>query len=146
MKIKTTIFLLLFILFWPAAQLFNLSKPEAANYVLKGDAISAVHEDETQRLERITVETAIADGVNPTIPVYVITHESQWKPTAVGDHGLAHGVAQFHKATFDWMKKQADMPQLQYSSSSDQIVLLVWAIRHDEGSNWTTYRRLQSLK
>lgn len=83
----------------------------------------------------------MADGVNPVIPVYVIAHESDWKPDAVGDKGLARNIAQFHKATFDEMKKEANMPQLQYENSQDQIVLLTWALAHGKGNAWTTYRR-----
>lgn len=84
------------------------------------------------------------------IPVYVVTHESQWVSHAKGDCTkktcLANGIAQFHEATFDWMKEQAGMPQLQYENPQDQIILMEWAISRNLGSNWTTYRKYESLK
>lgn len=112
----------------------------------RGDEIYSTHEDAKQKLQRLTVETAMKEGINPIIPVYVVAHESNWKPEAVGDHGLARNVAQFHKPTFDWMKKKANMPLLQYSSSTDQIILMEWALKNGEGRQWTTYRRLEGIK
>lgn len=113
---------------------------------LPTEAILAISETPTQALQRYTVETAEADGVNPVVSVYVVTHESQWDTTAVGDKGLAYGPCQFHAATFDLMKKEANMPQLQYGSPKDQILLMNWALAHNEGSQWTTYRRYEAMQ
>ena len=122
------------------------SNAEAAQLLNRGDEIYSIHEDDMQKLQRLTVETAMYDDINPIIPVYVVTHESNWDPTAVGDHGLAFGPAQFHQETFDIMRKNANMPKLQYKSSHDQIILMEWALNHKGGPQWTTYRKLEGIK
>lgn len=83
--------------------------------------------------------------------MYILTHESGLDPDAIGDHGLAHNVAQFHEATFEWMKAEAigqGLPyqDLKYNSAKDQIILLGWALKNGLGCNWTTFNNYQSLK
>ena len=127
-----------------AESLTTPARVEAAS--LPTEAISAIPENETAtgKLQRYTVQMALAFKIDPTIPVYVVQHESDWQPTAVGDHGLAKSCAQFHQATFNEMKREASLPLLEYTNCADQITLLNWALAHHEGSQWTTYRRLIS--
>lgn len=141
-------FLLSFLLQFtrPEVTLLTKANPEAVYLLNRGDEIYSIHESEKQKLQRLTVETSIRNGINPSIPVYILSHESNWDSDAVGDHGLAHGVAQFHRPTFDWMKKKANMPLLQYSSSTDQIILMEWALTQNLGSNWSTFNRLNKIQ
>lgn len=79
--------------------------------------------------------------------MYVLTHESGLDENAIGDHGLAHNVAQFHEETFDEMKAEAvkqGLPyqDLEYNSAKDQIILLGWALKNGEGRQWSTYNHL----
>lgn len=120
--------------------------PEAGYLLDRGDEIWATHEDETQRYQRLTVETAMRDGLNPVLPVYIVTNESHWNPKAVGDHGLARNLAQFHPLTFLWMKKKANMPNLEYENPQDQIILMEWGVKNGYGDNWSTYRRYYGIK
>lgn len=102
-------------------------------------------------LKSFAVEVAKYDGVSSYTMIYVLQHESSFDPDAIGDHGLAHNVAQFHEATFEWMKQKAikqGLPyqDLSYNSSKDQIILLAWALKNHLGNNWTTYQALMDLK
>lgn len=60
-------------------------------------------------------------------------HENVW-----GDGGKSYGVAQFHKRTFDWMKKLAGHPEYDWKNRENQISLLSWAIKNGYGSHWQT--------
>jgi hypothetical protein len=62
-----------------------------------------------------------------------------------GDSGLAYGKYQFHKRTFNWMKKEAGRPELKWKVLADQEWLFQWAIEHGYGNHWTCYRKAQVL-
>lgn len=99
-------------------------------------------------LRSFAIEVADQEHVSTSTTVYILQHESDFNPDAIGDHGLAHNVAQFHKPTFDWMRGTAvkqGLPyqNLAYNSSKDQIILLVWALKNNLGDNWTTYRNIE---
>lgn len=99
-------------------------------------------------LRSFAIEVADQEDVSSSTMVYVLQHESGFDPDAIGDHGLAHNVAQFHKPTFEWMQEEAikqGLPyqNLTYNSAKDQIILLAWALKNKEGDNWTTFRELQ---
>ena len=98
-------------------------------------------------LRIFALQVAREEQVSPYAMVYVLSHESDWQPDAIGDHGLAHNVAQFHEQTFEWMKQTAikqgkPYQNLSYNSSKDQIILLAWAIKNGEGNQWTTFRKM----
>lgn len=102
-------------------------------------------------LRSFAIEVADDEDVSSSTMMYVLQNESSWDPDAVGDHGLAHNVAQFHKPTFEWMKQLAikqGLPyeKLSYNSAKDQIILLAWALKNGYGSQWTTYQRYVLLR
>lgn len=102
-------------------------------------------------LRSFAVEVANEEDVSSSTMVYVLQHESDFDPNAIGDHGLAHNIAQFHKPTFEWMKQMAikqGLPyqNLSYNSAKDQIILLAWALKNGYGSQWTTYQRYVGLR
>ena len=71
-----------------------------------------------------------------------ITCESSWSSTDVGDHGLANGIAQFHKSTFDmWARQKGET--LDYTSTHDQIKLMAWAFSKGESYKhaWTCWTK-----
>lgn len=74
----------------------------------------------------------------------VIACESEGNSQAVGDHGLAQGIAQFHEETFNRMKRMSGYYWLEYKNSLDQTLLLQWAIKNGHGAEWTCYRHLLS--
>lgn len=62
-----------------------------------------------------------------------------------GDNNLpvkAYGVAQFQLGTFNWLKKLANRPELNYYNEEDQVWLLKWAIKNKKGSLWSCYNKL----
>lgn len=73
--------------------------------------------------------------------ILVAYNESGLNPEATGDHGLAHGLWQFHERTFNAFKKEAEMPYLKYHSYKDQTTLFVWAIKNGKDEHWPTVKR-----
>lgn len=53
------------------------------------------------------------------------------------------GDFQFKKSTFNWMKKLAKMPWLEWKDQRDQVTLADWAIRNGYESHWSTYKRAE---
>ncbi len=67
--------------------------------------------------------------------------ESSNNPKAIGDHGLANNVMQFHKPTFDSYSKSLG-ESLNYDSYQDQIKLAAYMFSIGEEKNWTCYSKL----
>lgn len=100
-------------------------------------------------LRQFSIEEAAKENIPASGGIHIIAKESCWNPNAVGDGGLANNLAQFHKTTFDGMKAQAiksgkPFEQLSYDNPRDQITLMMWALAHGLGYNWTTYTGLIS--
>ncbi len=74
--------------------------------------------------------------------VTIIDCESAGKYNAVGDGGKSYGIVQFQKATFNEMKRQAHMPNLEYKNPIHQMRLMVWGFNHGYASRWTCFRKL----
>ena len=73
----------------------------------------------------------------------VIDCESGGENHVVSDGGRSKGVAQFQLPTFLWMEKEFGK-DLNYNSSHDQILLLVWGLSKGYGNNWTAYRTIMN--
>jgi hypothetical protein len=78
--------------------------------------------------------------------IEVIDCESSGRHNAVGDGGKSVGIVQFQKATFNWMKKAAGKPNWSWKNPIHQLRLMVWAVDHGYGDQWTCYRHLQKKK
>lgn len=76
----------------------------------------------------------------------VIECESGGDNNAIGDHGLARGIAQFHLATFNLFKEMSGMVNLNYYSAKDQRTLLLWALENGLESHWTCWTKLYGIK
>lgn len=72
----------------------------------------------------------------------VIQCESGGKVNAIGDHGLAYGIAQFHEDTFNRMKRLSGYYWLDYRNPNDQILLIEWAFAHGHEREWSCYTKL----
>ncbi len=59
-----------------------------------------------------------------------------------GDGGRAYGIAQFHKKTFEVLKKLARRPELDLKNKDDQLWLFDWALKNGHAHNWTCARWL----
>lgn len=83
-------------------------------------------------------------GLKYDILDQVIACESTYNPNAIGDHGLAKNVMQFHKPTFDGYSKKFG-EQLDYESANDQIKLGAWMMSQGESyrNNWTCYKKIK---
>ena len=66
----------------------------------------------------------------------VVTCESGWRSTAIGDHGLAYGFFQFHKPTFEVFAKEMGITA-DYYSAQDNLKVGAWAFAHGKQSHWT---------
>ena len=62
--------------------------------------------------------------------------ESSFKIDAVGDHGLAYGVMQFHKATFDGYAKKYGL-LLDYKNPYHQVDLATLMFKDKLQYHWT---------
>lgn len=67
--------------------------------------------------------------------------ESEYKANAVGDHGKAYGVYQFHRATFEMFSKQMG-EKLDYYNPEDNIKLAIWALANDKENHWSCYKKI----
>ena len=68
----------------------------------------------------------------------VIQCESSWKPNAVGDSGLAFGILQYHRPTFDNFCKG------DYYNPYDQIDCAISMFQNNLKNHWSCYRQLVS--
>lgn len=113
--------------------------------ILEADSISAPHTGKAFYM-LLADQVGIAYAVSIPMIKTVLQHESDYNPMAVGDHGLAHGVAQFHKETFDqyetYYYKSTGL-HLNYSSSEDQVKLMGWMWKNYPKTKllWSTYRK-----
>lgn len=81
-------------------------------------------------------------GANSEIPKKIVQLESNYVIGAVGDHGAAHCLAQFHKETFYRMQKlSSDNPMYRWGDERACIRLLIWGLQHGYGNEWSTYQR-----
>lgn len=71
----------------------------------------------------------------------VLRCESNFKQTAVGDHGNARGVAQFWKGTFDRFKAESGL-DVEYTDEEGQIELMNWAMAHGYESHWSCHAKV----
>jgi hypothetical protein len=86
--------------------------------------------------------TVSAWAVDVNTVINVIDCESSGRYNAIGDSGKSYGIAQFQRATFNQLKRAARIPELSYKNPIHQMRLMVWAIDHGYGNNWTCYRKL----
>jgi hypothetical protein len=89
-------------------------------------------------------------GIPSSLVKNIVKNESGYDEDAIGDHGLAHNVAQFHQETFDQYEKlyfNATGRHLNYDSATDQITLMCWMFKNYPQSKdlWSTYRRIYGV-
>lgn len=89
------------------------------------------------------ITTSLAYGVDPIMAIEVLKCESGLRHDGVyGDKGLAYGIAQFHKGTFDVFKKEAGVPSLDYKNQNHQIELFAHSIANGKASHWSCWRKI----
>jgi hypothetical protein len=101
--------------------------------------ISAVHETPTGKLQRLAVQTALADGLNPYVFALIITKESQWNPHAISathDYGLVQINLPSHPEV---TKQEAFDPDFSLHWMGEQ-----W--KEGNENEWTTYREYMRLQ
>lgn len=78
-------------------------------------------------------------GIDLRTSLAVARCESNFKPEAVGDNGLAKNVYQFHFSTFTQFAKELGEP-LNYENTEDNIRLANWAFAKGYGPrHWTCW-------
>lgn len=96
-------------------------------------------------------ETGTSYGIPPSEIKTVLKLESNYDQDAVGDRGHAHGVAQYHRPTFDRYESlyfRATGTHLDYGSGTDQIMLMAWQWKNYPKSKgeWSTWRHAYGRK
>lgn len=71
----------------------------------------------------------------------IVNCESSWNYQVIGDSGLAYGLAQFHKSTWDSFSKSYG-EKLDYYNPFHQIDLMTWAFSKGLSSHWTCTKLL----
>lgn len=90
------------------------------------------------------IKTALVYNIDPIMAVKVINCESGFKhKNLYGDGGLAYGIAQFHRGTFDLFKKEAGVPELEYTNEDHQIELFSWAMANGKERHWSCWKKLR---
>lgn len=85
---------------------------------------------------RYATQQALAARILPSTVLRVISCESNWVPTAVGDHGHSHGLVQIYDTAHPEVSREmADDPYF-------AIDFLVRNLHEGNGRIWTCYRRL----
>ena len=80
-------------------------------------------------------------GVDVDLVACIVQEESGGNPLATGDHGLAHGLAQFHLPTWRMFRRQMGLSVIdQRENPEEAIRTLVWALKHNKGVHWTPYK------
>lgn len=87
-------------------------------------------------------------SIPPARIKHVLKNESDYSQQAIGDHGKAVGIAQFHKDTFKGNEKlyfNIFGEHLNYDSAIDQEKLMtwMWATYPHTTRLWTTYKVLK---
>lgn len=87
----------------------------------------------------------IAKNYNLDVGVFVATLicESNLVHNAVGDNGLARGVAQFHESTFDHFAVLSGFSGLSYLDMESQLNLMAWAWSNGLQSHWSCYKQVK---
>lgn len=72
--------------------------------------------------------------------------ESNFEPKAVGDHGLAKGIFQYHKSTFEDFSSLLG-EKLEYTSYKDQAKLTAYVFaKHPElRKHWSCFRKIKTI-
>ena len=71
----------------------------------------------------------------------IVWHESRGNPNAVGDHGLARGITQYHRNTFYEHAKIFGLEHPEWLDTQDQLFLLRKALQDAKYARaWTGYR------
>lgn len=90
-------------------------------------------------------QTEIKYGLKSNILLSVLKCESGLLHNEVyGDNGLAYGIAQFHKPTFEAFKKESGMEWLKYEDEKSQIELAGWAFANKKAYHWTCWSLLSA--
>lgn len=81
-------------------------------------------------------QQALVAKIEPSVVLSVIACESNWVPTAVGDHGHSHGLVQIYDTAH---------PQVSVEQAEDPkyaINFLVNELKAGNGHLWTCWRRI----
>lgn len=105
---------------------------------IKFKVLQAEIADNSKEIQRLmyTVSDLNKDLIIEQTIEKIAMCESGYNSHAEGDNGKSYGVAQFHLATFEWLKDKANQPDLKWKSSDHQIKLLRWALQNGYERYW----------
>ena len=93
-------------------------------------------------LKSVTTPVYLKPQVYGDIVGCLVWYESKGNENAVGDKGLANGVLQFHKSTFDYFCEKYGL-KLNYCNSEDQKLLADYMLQDNFNNirHWSVYKR-----
>jgi len=81
-------------------------------------------------------------GVPEAFALCVADHESRFDPQAIGDHGDAVGLYQFHLGTWQHFRSRMDLPLDDLRRDAREAARTAcWAFAHGFQQRWTVVRR-----
>lgn len=89
--------------------------------------------------------TCLEFDLPPEAVYSLILAESQGDPNAIGDHGKAIGLAQFHQSTFTWLAEKYELPAMWPDDALDAanaVRVLCAALADGRGHLWHGWRRM----
>jgi len=96
----------------------------------------------TPTVHQIIVKAATAYHIDP-LPLYKVAKcESNLDIHAIGDHGLAIGLLQFHRETFNQYAKQLEIQNPDINNPSQQAAVSAYMFSLHRQSAWTCYGKL----
>jgi soluble lytic murein transglycosylase-like protein len=87
-------------------------------------------------VQELVSKYAMINGLSPEKLLLIAKCESGFNQKAIGDHGLAIGIFQFHQQTWDSFSQKMG-EELDIHSANDQAKLASWAFKNGLQSHWT---------
>jgi len=92
----------------------------------------------------LIVKYADVYNVEASAALAIARCESNYRSDVYGDNGLAYGVFQFHRDTFDMFAKKFG-GDWDYFNTEDNVHLAIRMFAIGEWNHWTCYSRLTAL-
>ena len=94
-------------------------------------------------VHQIIGNAAMYEDTDPLPLMKVAKCESNFLPSAVGDHGKAKNIFQYHEQTFDDFSQKLMKRNLNYNSATDQALLTAFIFKNypQLKDNWTCSRK-----
>lgn len=71
--------------------------------------------------------------------LWLAEKESSYRYSVVGDSGLANGIYQYHKPTWESFQEKYGLEELDINNPVDQVIMTIFALKDNQHKHWTPY-------